>query len=255
MTDESKALEETAKTTGKAIDFVNRIFGSSLEELGCIVHDKIKFYRWKKCIELVERAQALLQQRALTGELVPIPLRIGIPLLDAASIEEDEKLKEMWAQLIANSADPNTRMDVHPGLIEILKQLTPDEAKFIDHVAHREGYPRYPTIVTASERQQYYGSNWPGLERFESLYSSFSILCSRELMIPEKKRQKTIYDNLIRLRIAEINDKESYEVQYNSRAERSDQEALITISREEKMIFSSLGEQLVKLCIGEPQKS
>jgi len=50
-------------------------------------------------------------------------------------------LQELWARLIANSTDPKFHTTIHPGYVEIIKQLTPDEAIIIDALSKAEHYP------------------------------------------------------------------------------------------------------------------
>ena len=60
----------------------------------------------------------------------PVPPRLFLPMLEAASIEGDEDLHTRWAALLANAAaSPES---VHPSYIEVLKQLTPVEARLLD---------------------------------------------------------------------------------------------------------------------------
>jgi hypothetical protein len=62
----------------------------------------------------------------------PVPDKIAIPILDAASLEDDETLQEKWAGLLASAADPASRDIVHPSFPEMLKTFSPQEAKFLD---------------------------------------------------------------------------------------------------------------------------
>jgi hypothetical protein len=49
--------------------------------------------------------------------------------LEGASIEDEEDLHTRWAALLANAASSDK---VHPSYIEVLKQLTPAEARLLD---------------------------------------------------------------------------------------------------------------------------
>ncbi|MEX2650127.1 MAG: Abi-alpha family protein [Alphaproteobacteria bacterium] len=68
-------------------------------------------------------------------DAVPIPPRIGIPLLEQASAESEPALQEMWAGLIANAADPNRRIDLMKAFIAILGQMDPLEARLVNFVS------------------------------------------------------------------------------------------------------------------------
>jgi hypothetical protein len=51
--------------------------------------------------------------------------------LQGAAIEEEEELHTKWSALLANAASSDK---VHPSYIEILKQLTPDDARLLDRL-------------------------------------------------------------------------------------------------------------------------
>ena len=57
-----------------------------------------------------------------------------VPLLEAASLAEDETLAAKWAALLANATDPAAD-DVPPSFPGILGQLTVTEARVLDHFA------------------------------------------------------------------------------------------------------------------------
>ncbi len=61
MSEESKAIEEVAKTTGKAIDasrelggFLSKYVGGSLEQAMGIVEDKLKYLRFERKVRLMD---------------------------------------------------------------------------------------------------------------------------------------------------------------------------------------------------------
>lgn len=61
------------------------------------------------------------------GEVHP---RTLLPLLEGASREEDVALADLWASLLANAADSSTG-DMPPRFVNILKQLTPTDARVL----------------------------------------------------------------------------------------------------------------------------
>ena len=94
MTDEAKAAGEIAKTTGKAID-ASREFGGfiapyirrPLEQAIGIVEDKLKYMRWERQLRLIVRSKKFLEELGLEAPTRAIPMKIAIPLLQAASLE------------------------------------------------------------------------------------------------------------------------------------------------------------------------
>ncbi|WP_211256505.1 Abi-alpha family protein [Edaphobacter aggregans] len=61
-----------------------------------------------------------------------MPPRLFLPILEASSVEGDETLQDLWAGLLATASQQTD--SVSPSFIETLKQLTPDEARQLDHV-------------------------------------------------------------------------------------------------------------------------
>jgi hypothetical protein len=64
----------------------------------------------------------------------PIEPKLLLPLVQAASLETDEGLADRWAALLANAADPAQRVAVQPGFVEVLRQLTPTDARVAERI-------------------------------------------------------------------------------------------------------------------------
>lgn len=142
MDKEAEAVAEVAKTTGKAIDagrefggFVSRIVGRPLEIALGIFEDKLKYFRWERQLRLIDRAQKLLTERGLAQPTRQVPLGFAIPLLEAASLEEDDQLQDMWARLLVNAADANSQVEVRRTFITILENLAPLDALILERIA------------------------------------------------------------------------------------------------------------------------
>lgn len=107
-----------------------RILGPAVDEFGEMWRDKVRFYRFKRQLECVKKAERFAQEAGFTPEAVPIKLLF--PLLEGASLEGDEDLHTMWSALLANAALPHQTNEVRPGYIAILRQLAPDEAAVLN---------------------------------------------------------------------------------------------------------------------------
>jgi hypothetical protein len=59
-----------------------------------------------------------------------VPLSIIHPLLQAAVAEEDPELQTLWANLLANAADPRSQ-GVHKAFVNTLREMSPREAQVI----------------------------------------------------------------------------------------------------------------------------
>jgi phosphoribosylformylglycinamidine (FGAM) synthase PurS component len=65
-------------------------------------------------------------------EPVRIPDYIALPLLESATLVDDEGLQEKWASLLANAAMPNPQVTVSEVFPRILASLSPRQARFLD---------------------------------------------------------------------------------------------------------------------------
>ncbi len=135
MTDESKAIGEVAKTSGKAIDagrelggFISKYVGGPLDQAMGIVEDKLKYLRWERQIRLMERANEFLLERGLQLPTRKVPMQIAIPIMQGGSLEEDDSLQDRWAALLVNAADESSDAEVRRAFISILEDLSPLDA-------------------------------------------------------------------------------------------------------------------------------
>jgi len=143
MDDESaKAAQEIAKATGKAIElaqkvggFLNKVVGDAAAELGGAIHDWARLFRYKNLLRLQDKVEEIHAARKLQGRNIPIAPRFAIPLLQAASEEDDESLQNMWAALIANATDPETQLEPRKIFTDILSSLEPLDAEILRYLA------------------------------------------------------------------------------------------------------------------------
>ena len=130
--EESKAIQEVAKAIGKGIDavrelgvFIKDIFGGTLIEYGRAMLDRAKLYRYKNTLNIMDDVKEIHRQRKIEGKPIPIPPRNAIPLLEKASLEDEEEIQKLWAGLIANATDPDKRLQINKIYIDILSNLEP----------------------------------------------------------------------------------------------------------------------------------
>ena len=135
MKEELQAASEIAKTTGKAIDasrevggFISRFIKGPLEQGIGIFEDKLKYMRWERQLALMDKVNQKMTKRGLDKPTQPVPMKIAIPLFQEASLEEDDSLQELWANLLVNAADKDSEAEVQRTHISLLHDLTPMDA-------------------------------------------------------------------------------------------------------------------------------
>jgi hypothetical protein len=179
------ALKPVAAETGKALATLGRTVNMALAPLRGLVWSWDKIEAW-----LTATVERKLEERAVPNERISTPdPDVAVPAIEALRYT---KLKEQYANLLATSMDTATAADAHPSFVEILKQLTPDEAKILQFFppAGRQE-PLMDISFTFPEKGQFL------------IYRNVSTIaadagCSSEGIIPRA------LDNLCRLDLTEI---------------------------------------------------
>lgn len=161
--EEAKAAQEAqevAKATGKGIDasrelggFLNTVCGEALTEFGGAFKDWAACYRFTNMLKLRDKVEAILKKRRLEGKTKPIPLPQAIPLLEVASLENNESLQDMWARLISNATDIGKRLDIKKVHIDILSKLEPLDVEILNRL---EGM-KISKVISSGESKINYG--------------------------------------------------------------------------------------------------
>jgi hypothetical protein len=119
-------MQPAAKEMGKALHTVSKTVHIALAPVSILIwgYDQIKDFVSAK---VVERLKNVPPENIVT----PKPNVAG-PALEALRYSgyEDE-LSDLYANLLAASMDKATANGAHPAFVEIIKQLTPDEAKLV----------------------------------------------------------------------------------------------------------------------------
>jgi hypothetical protein len=109
---------------------LQRVAGPLADEVGESLALIARPYRIRLSLKMFQKTQRMLSEAGIAPQAVPP--RLFLPMLEAASIENDEDLHTKWSALLANAASSPGK--VHPSYVEILKQLTPDDARFLDRL-------------------------------------------------------------------------------------------------------------------------
>src|SRR5688500_16440797 len=96
----SKTLE---KGMENAKDFLSKLIGPAAEEVGFLLQDHVSFWRKKLYIRHLSKTEAYCRKFNIDPKKIPIKLLS--PLIDFASLEEDEQLQDKWAILLGNMVD------------------------------------------------------------------------------------------------------------------------------------------------------
>jgi hypothetical protein len=171
MSDESKAVEEVAKASGKAIDaarelggFLSKYAGGPLEQAMGVVEDKLKYLRWERQVRLMERANKFLAERGLSLPSRKVSLQIAIPLIQGGSLEENDFLQDRWAALLVNAADASSNIEVRRAFISILEDLTPLDAILLEKIYESTAVPDVEADIGTTFLPDHVTEAEPGIE-------------------------------------------------------------------------------------------
>jgi hypothetical protein len=144
-----KAIEETAKTTGKMVDLVRdgarAISPTVADAYNFLMGDRLSHARKRNLDAIARETDNILRDRDVKDRSAT-PEQIAIPLLSAAEAESRDELRSLWSRLLANAVDPS-----RPEFIKLLQSLEPLDARVLkflhtksleDHVLWLTGRPR-----------------------------------------------------------------------------------------------------------------
>jgi hypothetical protein len=110
-------------------DLVSRLAGPPAEELGLLFQDQVRIWRFSRAQRLASRVEKLLEE--VSGTPRPVALKVLLPSLEYASLEEDDFLQDHWATLLTRAADPKHKNNMLPVFVEVLKQLSTIDARLL----------------------------------------------------------------------------------------------------------------------------
>ena len=131
----AKAVEESAKTGRALIEpgtdlakYVARVLGTVPEDVvGFLIADPLHELRQHTLTGILRAAFEKLHARGVENAK-PIRPEPGKAAFEAASMETDKTLQDMWAELLANAMDPGRDFSLHRVFIETLKHFEPFDA-------------------------------------------------------------------------------------------------------------------------------
>ena len=172
VTETAKAVQEVAKT-GRALiepgtdlaNYVARVLGTVPEDVvGFLIADPLHELRQHTLTGILRAAFEKLHARGVETAK-PIRPGPGKEAFEAASLETDETLQDMWVELLANAMDPDRDVSLQRIFIDTLKQFEPidahilsaylevggDNAKSPNNLASESGL-RMTEVIVSAER-------------------------------------------------------------------------------------------------------
>jgi hypothetical protein len=116
-------------------DVCEKLFGQPADEIGAMFRDFARVFRFRQTVRLAKLLQDVKKEAAALGiSIGKVPDKTLLPLLEGASLEEHGDMQEQWKWLLLNAADANKSVPIPPSFSEILRQLSPRDARLLDSV-------------------------------------------------------------------------------------------------------------------------
>lgn len=251
------ALQPAAKQLGQALETIGKAVNVALAPIGALIWGYDKIRDW-----LVPALEARLAATPSDRIITPRPIIAG-PAIEALRFAgNEESLRELYANLLATAMDMETAHTAHPAFVEILAQLTPDEALLLSHIATA---PVYSLVLLNVRAQVAKGDGQPTYEGGRNILSRFSVL-AEEAGCAFPELNTSYLDNLERLGILRLDeyswwtgdeaDTAYTALEHHPRA----QSARAQIKGEEDRVeqidrglirITSLGDQFIAACIAD----
>jgi abortive infection alpha-like protein len=111
---------------------IQKFVGPPIEQCGLAFGDSVAAWRIGRSIRLWTRIEETCKSAGINPQSIKFPLFKEI--VERASVEDDDELQDRWANLLSNAADPRHEAEVLPAFPDILRQLSKQEANFLDEL-------------------------------------------------------------------------------------------------------------------------
>jgi len=144
------AVQPAAKEVGKGLQLVAKAVNSALIPVEAFVWgvDQIR--------EFVHKRVAKKLENVPPEEIQPPKPHVGVPTIDALRYTGCEPdLADLYANLLATSMDRLTAYSAHPGFVDIIKNMCPDEARIMRYLAANSKYPLLDIKVVTPSNESF----------------------------------------------------------------------------------------------------
>lgn len=141
------AIQPAAKEAGKSLHLVTRAVNAALTPVEGLVWGVEKIRDFVR-----ERVAAKLENVPPEDVQQPKP-HIAVPAIEALRYTGAESdLSELYANLLATSMDKATAYRAHPGFVDMIKNMSPDEARIMQFLAVSGDQPLVDIKVIVNEQ-------------------------------------------------------------------------------------------------------
>lgn len=232
----AKAASEGLKATQKFGAYTAKLIKEPAGTVIGILEDRLKFIRWERQLRFADKLEEIVRERNLEGKITPIPPKFALPIIENATLEEEDFLQDMWAKLMVEAGAPQSKKRVRTAFIEIIKQLEVVDAKLLE-AFYQEALSELEKTRKAHKESAFTPVDMP--------LSTIRIARSKRIQYEE---YMPAIDNLFRLRcLRPFVEEDSIEVP--SSDGYSDFHDVTTDHQYSKVSITSLGFDFVEICM------
>lgn len=147
--DENHEVNQTAAWGSHHNTFAGMVnnYGLSVTDVTRMALQMFREYYPQLQKEALDTVQKLVEEhlKLIPAEnIIPPKANVVVPVLQNASLTEEPDLLKMYATVLANSMDKFMQSGIHPGFVDVIRQLSSDEAKILKYMNQ---HPTVPTVT------------------------------------------------------------------------------------------------------------
>lgn len=239
------AIQPIAKEAGKALETIGKVVNSALLPVRGLVWGIEKFEDFIKV-----KVEKKLENTPI-DEICSPNLSVAGPTFESLRYTgHDETLREMYANLLANAMDINTKNDAHPSFVEIIKQLSPQEAKLLLFLSEKDTFPEVCILNNKNTSMGWFGRLG---NTSSTVKNKFLTICSE---FTDDMDLNSALDNYRRLQILDIEIETTQSIKDNIfgskssfRKDRISEQIELSIKTTERLFFTNFGQKFIKICV------
>ncbi len=151
----SNKIDISSSTLDKGLEvakeFVDKLIMPATEEVGLLLKDSVSLWRMKNQVRVLMSAKGYCEENGI--EPSQVSPKLLLPLLEGASIEDDELLQDKWAILLSNLVDSEQNIQNHV-FPYILGQISSTEFMTLEAAYEQSLFRRARVREKLSEERQ-----------------------------------------------------------------------------------------------------
>ena len=155
--DENHEVNQTAALGSHHNTFAGTVnnYGLSVTDATRMALQMFREYYPQLQKEALDTVQKLVEEhlKLIPPEnIIPPKANVVVPVLQNASLTEEPDLLKMYATVLANSMDKFMQSGIHPGFVDVIRQLSSDEAKILKYMNQHSTVPTVTLRATDEKK-------------------------------------------------------------------------------------------------------